>query len=109
MPRPIRKTRRPTTDQAKEAEMIANAYDLAEQQLINGSASAQVITHFLKLGSSREALEQAKIEQENLLLRAKIEQIESQRRVEDLYYQALEAMKSYSGADSSEDYDDDFE
>jgi hypothetical protein len=90
--------RRPaTTPEARENEMISLATDLAEEQIRAGSASSQVISHFLKLGSTRERLEQQRLEHENELTRVKIEQIESQKRVEELYLEALTAMRSYSG------------
>lgn len=77
--------------------MVSLAHDLAEQQIREGSASSQVITHFLKLGSTRERLEQQRLEHENELTRVKIEQIESQQRVEELYLEALKAMRNYAG------------
>jgi hypothetical protein len=77
--------------------MVSAAIDLAEQQIQNGTASSQVITHFLKLGSSREQLEQQRLEHENELTRVKIEALESQKRVEELYMEALTAMRSYAG------------
>lgn len=98
--------RRPaTTPEARENEMVSLAIDLAEQQIRDGTASSQVITHFLKLGSSRELLEQERLEHENELTRVKIEAIESQKRVEELYREALDAMRSYAGQipDSEED------
>lgn len=73
------------------------AADLAERQIREGSASSQVVTHFLKLGSSRERLEQQRLEHENELLRVKKEHMESQKRVETMYQEALNAMRSYSG------------
>jgi len=77
--------------------MVSLAHDLAETQIRNGTASSQVITHFLKLGSSRELLEQERLRHENELTRVKIEAVESQKRVEELYRNALNAMRSYSG------------
>jgi hypothetical protein len=77
--------------------LIGLAVDLAEQQLANGTASAQVITHYLKLGSSREKLEQEKLAQENELLAVKADAIASAKRVEELYSSALSAMRSYAG------------
>lgn len=85
------------TPEARENQLIALAVDLAEKQLIEGTASAQVITHYLKLGSTREKLEKEKLEKENELLNAKREALESAKRVEELYANALQAMKSYSG------------
>lgn len=85
------------TPEAREGEMVSLAHDLAEEQIRGGTASSQVITHFLKLGSSRERLEQERLAHENELLQVKRQQIESQARVEELYMQALRAMQTYSG------------
>jgi hypothetical protein len=95
----VKKTRRKpaTTPEDRENEMISDAHDLAAQQIRDGNASSQVITHFLKLGSTRERLEQQRLEHENELTRVKIEAIESQKRVEELYMEALSAMRSYAG------------
>jgi hypothetical protein len=95
-----------TTPEGRENEMVSAAIDLAEEQIINGTASSQVITHFLKLGSTRERLEQQRLEHENELTRVKIEALESQKRVEELYLEALTAMRSYSGDLPSPDLDD---
>lgn len=86
-----------TTPEGRENEMVSHATDLAEEQILNGTASSQVITHFLKLGSTRERLEQQRLEHENELTRVKIEALESQKRVEELYIEALQAMRSYAG------------
>jgi hypothetical protein len=86
-----------TTPEMRENELVSEAHDLAEKQIREGTASSQVITHFLKLGSTRERLEQQRLEHENELTRVKIEAIESQKRVEELYMQALSAMRSYAG------------
>jgi hypothetical protein len=90
--------RRPaTTPEGRENEIVSDAMDLAEEQIQAGTASSQVITHFLKLGSTRERLEQQRLEHENELTRVKIEALESQKRVEELYLEALSAMRSYAG------------
>ena len=92
------KKRRPAlTPEARENQMIALAVDLAEQQLMDGTASSQVITHFLKLGTEKAKLEQEKLRRENELLKAKTESIESGRRIEELYSEAINAIKQYSG------------
>lgn len=85
------------TPEERENQLIDAAVDLAEQQLKNGEASAQVITHFLKLGSSREKLEQIRIKHENALLVTKREVMESEKRTEELVANALEAMRAYTG------------
>jgi len=79
-------------------ELSSLAYDLAEEQIRGGTASSQVVTHFLKVGSTRERLEQARIAHENELLQVKREAIESQQRVEELYVHAINAMRSYAGS-----------
>lgn len=106
--RQTRRKRRPATSpEGRENQLISLAADLAEKQLSEGTASAQVITHFLKLASTREKLEQEKLQRENLLLAAKVDQIASAKRIEELYTAALNAMRSYSGQDvvSNDDQD----
>lgn len=85
------------TPEAREQQLVALAVDLVQQQLLDGTASSQVITHYLKLGSTREKLERERLEEENKLLRAKVEAIKSAERQEELYAQALKAMSRYSG------------
>jgi len=95
-----------TTPEGRENELVSQAVDLAEKQIRSGTASSQVITHFLKLGSTREKLEQERLEHENELTRVKIEALESQKRVEELYMEALTAMRSYAGDLPAHDPDD---
>lgn len=98
-----RKQRPALSPEARENQLIARAVDLAEKQLMNGTASSQVITHFLKLGSTREKLEkEIKIEEKKLLV-AKTESIQSQKQVEALYKNALNAMRTYSGAGNEDE------
>lgn len=98
--------RRPATTLAgRENQVIALALDLAEKHLREGTASSQVITHFAKLGSTREQLEQERLRNENVLLQAKVAQLQSAQRVEELYAEAIKAMRSYSGQEA-EPYDD---
>jgi hypothetical protein len=68
-----------------------------------GKASAQVITHYLKLGTTREQLEQDRLRRENLLLEAKVEAIHSSVRVEELMQDALKAMRTYSGQEDPDE------
>lgn len=93
-----RKRRPATTPEARENQLISLAVDLAEKQLSEGTASAQVITHYLKLGSTKERLEKEKLEQENALLRAKTDSIRSAEQNLALYEQAIAAMKSYGSS-----------
>lgn len=94
---PARKARPATTPEQRENQLIGLSVELAEKQLQEGTASAQVITHFLKLGSSREKLEQERLAQDVLVLKARAEQLESQKRIEELYANALSAMRAYAG------------
>ena len=94
------------TSEAREDELAAYAYDLAETQIRNGTASSQVITHFLKAGSRRERMEQMRMEHEIELMQVKKEQLEGQKRVEELYVSALEAMRSYSGLGHPSEFED---
>lgn len=100
----LRKMRPALTPEARENQLVSLAVDLAEQQLRDGTASSQVITHYLKLGSTKERLEKEKLEEENKLLRAKTENLKSMKRVEELYTEALNAMRNYAGyGDMNED------
>ena len=92
-----RKIRPALTPEARENQMISLAVDLAEKQLMEGTASSQVITHYLKLGSTKERLEKEKLAEENKLLKARTEALQSAKRVEELYADAISAMKRYSG------------
>ena len=101
--------RRPAINpEARENQLIALAVDLAERQLVKGTASSQVITHYLKLGSTKEKIEKEILEKQKELITAKTESIRSAKKVDELYAKALQAMKAYSsdtvhGADSDED------
>lgn len=99
--------RRPaTTDEGREQQLINAAIDLAEKQIRDGSASSAVLTHFLKLASTREKLEQERLKRENLLLSAKVDQLASAKRIEELYETALKAMKAYAGQTDVVDHED---
>jgi len=99
------KKSRPTlTPEARENQLICLAIDLAEQQIRDGTASSQVITHFLKLGSTREKLEQETIKKDQELIEARRESLTSTKTVEELYSKAIEAMKTYSGNREDDNY-----
>ena len=106
---PSRQRKPATTPEGRENQLIALAVDLAEKQLREGTASAQVISHYLKAGSTREQLERERIERENELLKVRAEATASAKRIEELYTEALDAMRSYQGQepiDRGEDYED---
>lgn len=92
-----RKQRPAITPEGRENQMCALAIDLAEKQLREGTASSQVITHFLKLASSKDKLEKEILEKQRELLTAKTEALKAEQRIEELYADAIDAMKEYSG------------
>lgn len=95
----ITKRRRPpaTTLEGRENQLIALAVDLAERQLVEGTASSQVISHYLKLGSTKERIEKEILLHQKELIKAKTDSIKSAKRVEELYSNALNAMRTYTG------------
>lgn len=94
------------TPEARESQMVSLAIDLAEQQLRDGTASSQVITHFLKLGSTKEKIEQKIMAKQAELIEAKTENLKSAQRIEELYGNAIKAMRSYAGYDAEEEDDE---
>lgn len=104
---PIKKRPPAKTPEARENQMINYAIDLAEKQLRDGTASSQVITHFLKLGSTKEAIEKEILQEQKKLITAKTEDLGTNKRMEEVYTKALNAMRSYGGMKSEEvdDYD----
>ncbi len=103
MPRSKRGRAPALTPEARENQLISEAIDLAEQKILDGTASTQLLVHYLRLGSSESRLKNEKLTKENELLAAKTEQIKSQKRVEELYQKALSAMRAYGGESDDED------
>lgn len=99
-----KKIRPALTPEARENQLISLAVDLAEQQLRDGTASSQVITHYLKLGTTRERLEKELLEREVELKKAKTESIQSAERIEKLYSEAITAMRNYGGRGDPDEY-----
>lgn len=99
------KLRPALSPEAREQQMISYAIDLAEQQLRDGTASSQVITHYLKLGSTKAVLENEKLREENKLLRAKTEMIENQKNYNELVEKAIKAMQNYQGHGDPDEYE----
>lgn len=98
---------RPAIDpEARENQMIALAVDLAERQLQEGTASSQVITHFLKLGTTKAELEKEKLRRENKVLEAKAKAYESGEEMKEMYENAIKAMRDYAGQGNNNDYDE---
>jgi hypothetical protein len=102
---PKRRARPAVTEEARQSQMIALAEDCAEKQLREGTAPAQIIVHYLKLATERERAELKKLETENLLAQAKIEQIKSEKSKEEMFKAAIDAMRSYRGLGGPEDED----
>ena len=105
-----KKLRPASTPEARENQLIALAVDLAEKQLMEGTASSQVITHYLKLATTKEKIEREILEKQKELIVAKTENLQSAKRIEELYSNALKAMQNYSGQTCSmeDDEDDDY-
>lgn len=101
---PLRKMRPALTPEARENQLVSLAVDLAEKQLMEGTASSQVITHYLKLGSTKERIEKEILEKQKELIEAKTQSLQSAKRIEELYSKALSAMRTYNGQG---DFDDD--
>lgn len=100
-----RRTRAALTPESRENQLISLAFDEAEKQLRDGTASSQIITHFLKLATEEKKLEREKLRGENLLVQAKTEAIKSQQRMDELYADAIAAMRRYGGhGDEEDDY-----
>lgn len=104
-----KRARRPAmSPEARENQLISYAIDLVEQRLLDGTASSQETTHFLKLASSKARLEKTMLEKQVDLLVAKTEALQSEKHRDELYVAAIEAMRRYSGnGGDDEDYEDD--
>lgn len=103
--------RRPAlTPEARESQLISYAYDLVEQRMLDGTASAQETVHFLKLATREQRIKEKRMELENQLIEAKTEQIQSQKHIEELYAEAISAMREYGGKSGSDEdeYDDEY-
>lgn len=103
---PKRKVKPALTPEARENQMINLATDEAERRLRDGTASPQIIVHFLKLGSTKMELEREKLKAENKLLNAKTDVLESAQRIEELYKDAIGAFGIYSGKDNPQEDED---
>ena len=100
-----RRSRPALTVEARENQLIALAVDLAEQQLRDGTASSQVITHYLKLGSTKERIEKEILAEQKELIKAKTKAYRSAEEIKELYAEAMKAMKSYQGDGGYDDED----
>lgn len=96
-PKEVTPIRRAIDPEAREKQLIGLSYNVVEERLLNGTASAQEVCHFLKLGSMEKQLEMEKLRNENLLLQKKVEVLEASKNTEERYIEAIEAMKCYSG------------
>lgn len=100
----MRKMRPALSPEGRENQMISMAMDCAEQQMRDGTASSQVITHFLKLGSTLAKLEHERKLKELELMEAKTEQLKSVKRSEELMEEAIRAFKRYNGQGDGDEY-----
>ena len=102
--KPTRKMRPALTPEARENQMIALAMDLVEQRLLDGTASSQETTHFLKLGSLKATLENEKLRKENELLQAKTKSLSDSKDSKELYENAIKAFRNYNGQGDPDEY-----
>lgn len=102
-PKTTRKTPPALTSEARENQLISLAYDLVEKRLREGTATSQETTHFLKMGSAKERKELEIMEKQKALLSAKTEALETAKNIQELYSNAIEAMKEYKTGRSETD------
>lgn len=93
---PNLKRRKGSSPEARENQLIALSFDLVEQRLIDGTATSQETTHFLRLASQKYKLEQDKLRKEIALLESKKEAVDASRKTEEMYAEAIAAVKSYA-------------
>ncbi len=98
----LRKMRPALTPEADENQMVSLAMDLVKRRLIEGTASSQETTHFLKIASTKARIEQEILEKQKELIEAKTQSLRSAQRIEELYANALDAMRNYNGQSGSE-------
>ena len=91
------------TPEDRNQQMISYADELAEKQLREGTASAMVITHYLKMGTAEHQLQLRKLENESLRLQAQVAEMESRARADDMMAEVLSAVKRYAGVDDDDD------
>lgn len=103
---PPKKIRPALSPEARENQLISLAIDLVEQRLIDGTASSQETTHFLKLASTKARIEKEILEKQKELISAKTENLKSAQRIEELYAEAITAMRNYSGNGDPDEYDE---
>ena len=101
-----RRIRPALSPEARENQLISLAIDLVEQRLIDGTASSQETTHFLKLASTKSRIEKEILEKQKELISAKTENLKSAQRIEELYAEAITAMRNYSGNGDPDEYDE---
>lgn len=105
-PNSSRKGRTAISPENRENQLIFLATNLAEQQLRDGTASSQVITHFLKLGTTKAELEKEKLKRENIVLEAKAKAYQSGEEMKEMYENAIKAMRDYAGYGEPDEYDE---
>lgn len=99
--------RRPAIDpEVREKQLVSRAMDLAEQRLMDGTASSQEIVYWLKLGSGKHQAEMEKLQEENKLLRAKTEHLEASKVSSEMFEDAIKAMRNYQGQGEPDEYED---
>ena len=102
-PKTSRRSSRPASSpKERENQLIAKAYDLAEKRIEEGTATSQEVCFFLKLGSSKEQLEQKLLDTEVELAKAKAQALRDTKDIKELYENAQKAILTYQGKDNGE-------
>ena len=101
-----RRRQKPSLDpEVRENQLISYAIDLVEQRLLDGTASSQETTHFLKLATRESMLKNKLLETQAELAIAKKEALQSQKHSEELFEEAIKAFRNYSGQGDPDEYD----
>lgn len=100
-----KKIRPAKNPEARENQMISLAMDLVQQRLIDGTASSQETTHFLKLASTKSRIEKEILERQKELITAKTEALQAQKEYTVLVEEAIKAMRDYSGRGDRDEYE----
>lgn len=90
------------TDEERQKQCIALAYDCVEKRLRDGSASSQEVCHFLKLATEQAELEREKLKSETTLANAKVEALKAQEKQDVDYGKVLDALRRYGGSNNVE-------
>lgn len=82
----------------RERENMFLATELAAKQLRDGTAKAQVVTHYLRMSSPREDIERRMMEAKIALLEGQLAACQNDMATQALIIEALESLREYRGS-----------